>query len=193
MDKKLPGTVLTCPPDKETDAFAVLQPIFAVSGGGLLLSQVAELTGLTPTTIQNWVKRGWVEGPVAKKYDEIRVARILLIHLLRASMPLERITHLLTYVNGRVDDRTDDVLPDPQLYSLVCRTLFRLQDGAHDGRETLQPLIEEQLRGLPHTAPDAGERLLNALEIVVLSAEAALRIRQAEERYEQTILKEGAR
>ncbi len=191
MERGLPGTTLGCPPDKEANAFSVLEPIFAVSGGGLALSQVAELTGLAPSTIQNWVKRGWVENPVAKKYDETRVARILLINLLRASMPLERIACLLAYVNGRVDDRTDDSIPDPQLYSLVCRALFRLQDGGHTERETLIPLIEEQLRGTPRNVPDAGERLLNALEIILLSAEAAMCIREAEERYEQTIMKEG--
>lgn len=185
MERVLPGTTLTCPPAKENEAFSVLEPIFAVSGGGLLLSQVTELTGMAPSTIQNWVKRGWVANPINKKYDEIRVARILLINLLRASMPLERIAHLLAYVNGSVNDRADDSMPDTRLYSLTCMAIFRLQDSGHMEREALIPLIAEYLQGSPRTVPDAEERLLNALEIILLSAEAALRMKQAEERYEQ--------
>lgn len=191
MDRALPGTTLVCPSAQENDAFSVLEPIFAVSGGGLLLSQVTEMTGLAPSTIQNWVKRGWVANPVNKKYDEIRVARILLINLLHASMQLERIAHLLAYVNGNVDDRADDSISDTRLYSLVCTAMFRLQDSGHMEREMLVPLIEAQLRDYPQTVPDAPERLLNALEIILLSVEAASCMKRAEERYRQTVLKEA--
>lgn len=192
MDRALPGTTLSCPSTQESNAFSVLEPIFAVSGGGLLLSQVTEMTGLAPSTIQNWVKRGWVANPVNKKYDEIRVARILLINLLRNSMQLERIAHLLAYVNGSVYDREDDSISDTRLYSLVCAAIFRLQDGGHMERETLVPLIEAQLRDYPQTVPDAPERLLNALEIILLSVEAASCMKRAEERYEQSVLKEAS-
>lgn len=190
MERALPGTTLTCPPTRETDAFSVLEPIFAVSGGGLSLSQVTEMTGLVPSTIQNWVKRGWVANPVNKKYDEIKVARILLINLLRSAMPLERIARLLAYVNGSVNDRADDSMPDTRLYSLVCEAMFRLRDDGHIEREALVSLIRERLREAPCTVPDAEERLQNALEIMLLSIEAAMLMKQAEERYEQSVMKE---
>ena len=53
MAQVLPGTTLPLPEEAADNAFSVLTPIFAVSGGGLLLSQLTEMTGLSPTTIQN--------------------------------------------------------------------------------------------------------------------------------------------
>ena len=44
---------------------------------GLTLSQVCTLSGLEPSTIQNWIKRGYVPHPVGKKYRERHLARIL--------------------------------------------------------------------------------------------------------------------
>ena len=67
MTGNLPGTTLPLPEGQQDALFTVLDPIFAVSPGGLLLSQVTELTGLGAATIQNWVKRGWVSNPVSKR------------------------------------------------------------------------------------------------------------------------------
>ena len=115
MERLLPGTTLPLPPGQIREPFALLDPVFAVSGGGLLLSQVSEMTGLPGATIQNWVKRGWVSSPVNKRYSDLHVARILLINLLRPAMKLDSIAALLAYVNGSVDDRSDDIIPEPQL------------------------------------------------------------------------------
>lgn len=83
-----------------------------------------------PATVQNWVKRGWVSAPVNKRYGERQVARILLINLLRPAMRLDQIASLLRYVNGSVDDRTDDILPDDQLYNWLCTATLRLRRKA---------------------------------------------------------------
>ena len=74
--------------------FEAIRPAFAVTGG-LMLSQVVEMTGLGGSTIQNWIKRGWIMSPVDKKYSERQVARILIIDLLRKSMKLENILRLM--------------------------------------------------------------------------------------------------
>ncbi len=185
MKRTLPGTTLTCPPELTDDAFSVLSPIFAVSAGGLLLSQVVEMTGLSPSTIQNWVKRGWVSNPINKKYGEIQVARILIINLLRSAMQLEKIARLLSYVNGRVDDRTDDSLSDPRLYSLLCAAIFQWQDGGDISREALVALIDRHMQGYERTVADAEERLLNALELMLLSVQASELMRQADMLYEE--------
>ena len=72
MNSTLPGTVLPLPEALPERPFSLLEPVFAVSGGGLLLSQVTELTGLSPATVQNWVKRGWVSAPVNKGTESVR-------------------------------------------------------------------------------------------------------------------------
>lgn len=181
MAENLPGTTLPLPEGQQDDLFSVLDPIFAVSPGGLLLSQVTELTGLGAATIQNWVKRGWVSNPVNKRYGELHVARILLINLLRPAMKLENIAALLRYINGRVDDRADDIIPETQLYSLLCSVLTRLEpQDSIITHESIITLIGAQLEGYEGPVADAKERLENAMRIMVLNIAASRLMQQAD-------------
>ena len=181
MTGNLPGTTLPLPEGQQDALFTVLDPIFAVSPGGLLLSQVTELTGLGAATIQNWVKRGLVSNPVGKRYGELHVARILLINLLRPAMKLESIAALLRYVNGSVDDRTDDIIPETQLYSLLCSVLTRLEpQDSIITHESIITLIGAQLEGYEGPVADAKERLENAMRIMVLNIAASRLMQQAD-------------
>ena len=176
----MPGTLLQMPPGSEEDAFSLLEPAFAVSGGGLALSQITEMTGLGPATIQNWVKRGWVSNPINKRYGRLQVARILLINLLRPAMKLERIVSLLQYVNGSVDDRTDDIIPEDRLYSLLCSIIHRLEKEQRLDRESIITLIGAQLEGYEGPVPDAKSRLEDALLLMPLNIAAAMLMQQAD-------------
>ena len=181
MAENLPGTTLPLSEGRQDDLFSVLDPIFAVSPGGLLLSQVTELTGLGAATIQNWVKRGWVSNPVNKRYGELHVARILLINLLRPAMKLENIAALLRYVNGSVDDRADAIIPETQLYSLLCSVLTRLEpQDSIITHESIITLIGAQLEGYEGPVADAKERLENAMRIMVLNIAASRLMQQAD-------------
>lgn len=181
MVGNLPGTTLPLPEGQQDALFNVLDPIFAVSPGGLLLSQVTELTGLGAATIQNWVKRGWVSNPVNKRYGELHVARILLINLLRPAMKLENIAALLRYVNGSVDDRADDIIPETQLYSLLCSVLTRLEpQDSIITHESIITLIGAQLEGYEGPVADAKDRLENAMRIMVLNIAASRLMQQAD-------------
>ncbi len=183
MRTVLPGTTLPLPEGQTDDLFSTLEPILAVSGGGLQLSQVAQMTGLSATTIQNWVKRGWVENPVNKKYGAQQVARILLINLLRPTMQLEQIITLMAYVNGRVDSRADDIIPEPQLYSLVSGLLIQLEQQDTIKHKTIHVLVEQQLKGYKGPVPDAKTRLQTALELMLLNISAALLMESAKTLY----------
>ncbi len=68
-------------------------------GSGLLLSQITHIAeGLTKETIQNWVKRNFVDPPrKGRFYDENQVARILIFNALRHVVELEDIKLLLQY------------------------------------------------------------------------------------------------
>ena len=61
MIKLLPGTTVKADISQENIADSIFTPMFLT--GGLVLSQVAQLTGLEPHTIQNWVKRGFLAPP----------------------------------------------------------------------------------------------------------------------------------
>lgn len=174
----LPGTNIPMPPDGGEKGLALLEPVFAVSPGGLTLSQLSEMTGQSGTAIQNWVKRGWVSKPVNKKYGELQVARILLINLLRPAMQLENIVRLMSYINGSVDDRSDDIIPEPELYTLICSTMMKM-DSRPD-RESLITLIGAQLEGYEGPVPDARERLIKALTIILMNVAAAALMQEAD-------------
>ena len=85
----LPGTTIEADPAREGAAEGILSSLFMA--GGLVLSQVSQLTGLEPHMIQNWVKRGFVSPPRNKKYTRRQFCRIVIINMLRDSLPLERI------------------------------------------------------------------------------------------------------
>ena len=97
------------------------------AANGLTLSQICSMSKLEPSTIQNWIKRGYVPHPVGKKYTERHLARILLIAQLRESMQIDRIGELLRYINGDTDDESDDIISEQELYDLFCEIAKRLQ------------------------------------------------------------------
>ena len=69
MIDKLPGTIIDFSEQAEENAFSLIEPILTVTGG-ITLSQLSALTGLQGSTIQNWIKRGWVSATTDKKYTE---------------------------------------------------------------------------------------------------------------------------
>lgn len=63
-DKLVPGTVMPYT-DVAGGMFSVFRPMITATDG-LTLGQVSALTGLEYSTVQNWVKRGFVAHPVQK-------------------------------------------------------------------------------------------------------------------------------
>jgi DNA-binding transcriptional MerR regulator len=187
LSEHLPGTTLPFTTQDKADAFSALDPIFAVSPGGLLLSQITELTGLGASTVQNWVKRGWVSRPEHKKYGELQVARILLINLLRPAMQLEEIVTLLRYINGSVDDRTDDIIPETRLYSLLCSAIFELEVGRNLSSGAISALVDALLCDYQGPVPDASQRLNTALNVMLLNVAASKLMQRAAGIYEDCI------
>ena len=143
--------------------------------GGLTLGQVATITGLEPYTVQNWVKRGFLPAPRGKRYDMEQLCRIITINMLRGALPLEKICGLLTYINGHMDDESDDLIDDSQLYFLFLRLAAhhrRMHDPA--GRDKY---VREALANYQEPIPGARERVEKVLH-VMLTAWAASLLRQ---------------
>jgi DNA-binding transcriptional MerR regulator len=134
MVDNIPGTTILRGDGIQTGS-GLLSGIFTATKG-LMLSQVKELTGLEVSTLQNWVKRGWVSNPRNKRYDRKQVARILIINALRDCMQLENIAFLMQYINGVVDDRSDDIIDESELYGYLCTAIERLKrEGVCDPGE----------------------------------------------------------
>ena len=75
MNRIIPGTTLKFTETARDAAFSVISPVLEATGG-LTLSQLSKLTGLEGTTIQNWIKRGWVSSTKGKKYSEKQVLQV---------------------------------------------------------------------------------------------------------------------
>ena len=169
MNRYIPGTTLKFNEQAREEAFSIISPVLEATGG-LTLSQLCKLTGLTGSTIQNWIKRGWVAATHGKKYSRKQVLRILLINMLRNSMKLEDIARLMEYVNGDVEDTSDDIIDDDVWYNILCRIIFTAEDeGAFDAG-TVKKLISRELSQCTHEIHIRSDeyKLHNAMFIMVM-------------------------
>lgn len=151
--------------------------------GGMVLSQVASVTGLEPYTIQNWVKRGFLSPPQKKRYSLSQLCRIVNINMLKSALSLEQICGLLTYINGELDDERDDLIDDSALYFLFLRLAGRFPDG-HDGGQT-DAYIRQMLEGYREPVPGARERVAGVLRVMLTAWSASQLRSQALEMLEQ--------
>ena len=172
----LPGTVL----DIDTAEAERVEELFSSMflGGNVALGQVVNITGLEPHVIQNWVKRGYLTSPEKKRYTQRQLCRILTINMLRAALPLEQICGLLEYINGHLDDESDDLIDDSQLYFLFVRlaVYHRQMSGSQDRDSYLEQILECYNEPIPG-AKNRVEKVLR----IMLTAWAASQLRQVAE------------
>ncbi len=177
MNWTIPGTVLTAPREDAKHIEEQFRAMFIP--GGMVLSQVAAITGLESYTIQNWVKRGFLTPPVNKRYTMRQLCRIIHINMLKSVLPLERICSLLGYVNGQLNDESDDTIDDSQLYFIFVRLAARLRDLYTP--EAQLAALEAEMEGYTEPVPGAKERVKKALRIM-LTAWIAARMTQKTEK-----------
>ncbi len=176
--KFFPGTVIPFDSALSKNAFLVISTLCSATGG-ITLSQLTEMTGLEGTTVQNWVKRGWVSKTVGKKYNERQIARILIISILREALQLEQIVGLMSYVNGSVDDIADDIIDEGELYSRLCAIIFELDENMLSA-DSIKSAIKEHLADYKGPLPDSKERLFSALRVMVTAYISAMIKRKSE-------------
>lgn len=171
MQWLIPGTVLTASAEETGKMKEKFASMFL--GGGVVLSQVAAVTGLEPYTIQNWVKRGFLAKPVGKKYTLRQLCRIININMLKDALRMEEICGLLSYVNGELDDESDDLIDDSQLYFLFLGLAANYQLREQDEMASIQAALADY----EEPVPGARERVEKVLHIM-LTAWGASMLRQ---------------
>lgn len=176
MSWTIPGTVIQI---SRTDAEHI-EDVFTSMflGGGIVLSQVSAISGLEPYTVQNWVKRGFLRPPEQKRYTMRQLCRILNINMLKSILPMERICGMLGYINGQLNDESDDVIDDSQLYFMFVKLAARSKELFH--QEDRNAVLESYLEDYSEPVPGARERVKNVLR-VMLTAWLAARMRQEAE------------
>ena len=172
MNWTLPGTTIAAHRENADKTRQQFDALFLA--GGLTLSQVSSITGLEPYAVQNWVKRGFLTPPKAKRYDQEQVCRIILINMLKGTLALEQITHMLSYVNGNLADDSDDLIDDAVLYFMFVRLAARARHIG--GTEQWDKAVESVLTDYREPVPGAKERVRKVLR-TMLTAWVANRLR----------------
>ena len=162
MAKTLPGTTIAVDWNRPEEAETLLNSLFLA--GGLMLSQVASLTGLEPYVIQNWVRRGFVAPPERKRYSRRQFSRIV----------------LLSYVNGELDDESDDLIDDFQLYLYIVRLAALVEHQPPSGPDEAARWCQTAAESYRESVPGARDRVARCLH-VILTAYLAGRLKQEAE------------
>jgi len=159
----IPGTILTGERNAADAVESLFQSLFLA--GGLTLSQVSSITGLEPYTIQNWVKRGFLPPPRGKRYDMEQVCRLINLNILKGTMPLEQIIHLMSYLNGSLSDESDDLVDDTMLFFFFVKLAARARyiGGSSAWDDALMEITEDYREPVP----GAREKLIKVLKIML--------------------------
>ena len=172
-DSMIPGTILKRADMGNATGLEFLNKIFYISDG-IMMSEIRGISGIDTSTLQNWVKRHWVESAKLKKYNIDQVAHILIINMLRACMQLDHIAFLIRYINGSVESREDDIIRDSVLYDYICRIIDRMTEKDCVPEQKVKQYIEEVTADYQERVSGAGRRLANALEIIIVAYYASL-------------------
>ena len=180
MEWFIPGTVLKA--DRAANVEQQFSAMFL--GGGIVLSQVTGITGLEAYMVQNWVKRGFLSPPERKHYSLKQLCRIININMLKNVLPMERIVGLLSYINGDLEDESDDIIDDSRLYFMFVR--LAAQATAMNTPQGRDECIEKELSSYREPVPGAKERVAKVLAIM-LTAWASAQLRQSAEQMLQEL------
>ena len=184
--RTLPGTVIEVEDGRLLYGFANLSPLFSATRG-LTLSQICEIAGIEPTTVQNWIKRGWVAHPDNKRYAENHLARVILLGMLRGAFQLEKLAVILRFVNGSADDRGDDIIPDAALYTLLCQVIDEVEQKNLTDAEAIRAVADAHIVDYREPFEGARNKLVCALTVMTLSYIASRIKDTAEKLYAEEI------
>ena len=99
--------------------------------------------------------------------------------MLKSALPMEEICGLLGYINGHLDDESDDLIDDSQLYFLFVKlVVYHRQMNNVQGRDEY---LQKILADYAEPVPGAKVRVEKVLRIM-LTAWAASQLRQTAEK-----------
>lgn len=179
MVKVLPGTTIEISGLSKDISRVMFDGIFAA--GGITLSQVSVMTGLEPYMIQNWVKRGFVSPPLKRQYTRDQFARIVTLNMLRESLQLDKICEMLSYINGALDDESDNLISDSELYHKYVDVVAEMKGSIIVEKDAIKGAVERAATGYTEPIPGARKRLVKILEVMTYAHFSTIARRSAEE------------
>ena len=94
-------------------------------------------------------------------------------------MQLEHIAFLVEYINGDLDDTSDDIITDSRLYDYICRVLEHIIHTGDCSLEEIADYVAKITEDYVEPMEGARERLNRALEIIVVTYYSTLLKRRA--------------
>ena len=179
LDKVLPGPTVEISELNKGVSRTLFDGIFAA--GGITLSQVSVMTGLEPYMIQNWVKRGFVSSPVKRQYSKDQFARIVTLNMLKESLQLDKICVMLSYINGALDDESDNLISDSELYHKYVDLIAESKGGIITDSTKIKEAVEKIAENYEEPIPGARMRLIKILQVMTFAHFASISRKAAEE------------
>jgi len=149
----------------------LFEGIFAA--GGITLSQVTNMTGLEYYIVQNWVKRKYVAPPRKKMYSKEQFARIVIINMLRETLHIEPICDLIQIIGGDIEDASDDLIRDDELYHMYVDMLAEGGFNISDSKSVLQS-AEAAAADFKERSPGAKKKLVRILQVMAYAHSASM-------------------
>jgi uncharacterized protein (DUF924 family) len=87
--------------------------------------------------------------------------------MLRKAMKLEDIANLMRYINGDVEDTSDDIIDDILLYDILCRIIFTAEDEGAFDTDHVKKLVADEVAENNKDIAD-GEKLKKAMYVMVM-------------------------
>ena len=173
----IPGTILNRDKMDGATGLEFLDKVFFITDK-IMLAQIREITGIDGTTLQNWLKRGWVGTPNKKSYTKEHLARILIINMMRDTMQLSRIIFILQYVNGKSEE--DKIVKESVLYGYICKVLDRLSENGEISGAGIDGIISDVLSDYNEPVSGAKRRLSVGVKVITITYYSALIKAEAE-------------
>lgn len=170
MSKTFPGTTIEVRNMTQGSSRTLFDGLFAT--GGITLSQVSIMTGLEPYLVQNWIKRGFISSPVKRVYSRVQFARIIIINMLRESLQIDKICGLIHIIAGVLDDTSDDLISDDELYHRYVDMISDVSLNVADEGSVLGA-AEKAVIDFESPFPDAKKKLIRILQVMLYAHEAA--------------------
>ena len=177
MSTTYPGTTIEVSRLEKGSSRKLFDGIFAT--GGITLSQICVMTDLEPYMIQNWIKRGFVSSPVKRVYSRGQFARIVIINMLKESLQIERICGLIKIIGGVLDDPSDDLISDDELYHRYVDMLSDDSINITNGESVLFA-ASAACSDLSVSTKGAEAKLVKIMQLMIY-AHSAARLRKASE------------
>ena len=178
MSTWFPGTTIEVLSMEKGSSRRLFDGVFAT--GGITLSQVSVMTGLEPYLIQNWVKRGFLTSPVKRVYSKDQFARIIIINMLRESLQIDKICGLIKVIGGVLEDESDDLISDSELYHRYVDMLAENSINTNDP-SSVALAAEGATADFEGDSKGARRQLIHILQVMAYAHAASTFRRSAED------------